>query len=270
MIGIFDSGIGGLTVAREIRKKIPSADILYFGDVARMPYGNKSPETVTEYSREIVRYLIGRGAETIVIACNTASAVAAAKLRREFSVPIFDVIAPAVSEALRPMGRAPRADRRIAVLGTRGTVGSGAYQKALAAASKKVKVMALACPIFVPLVEEGYAGTAEGAEIVKHTLRPLVSRKPETLILGCTHYPLLRKEIRAVFPKARLVDSSAVALDLRRDLFQPMSRLGRGGKKTGRIEIVVTDLTPHFLRFARKIIGSAAKIKKIGVERLNK
>jgi glutamate racemase len=266
MIGIFDSGIGGLTVAREIRKKIPSADILYFGDVARMPYGNKSPETVTEYSREIVRYLIGRGAETIVIACNTASAVATSKLRREFSVPIFDVIAPAVKVALQPTTCNLQPDQKIAVLGTRATVGSGAYQKALAAASKKIKVTALACPIFVPLVEEGYAGTAEGAEIVKHTLRPLVSRKPETIILGCTHYPLLKKEIRAVFPKARLVDSSAVADEVLKKYREKGERRG----KTGRIEIVVTDLTPHFLRFARKIIGSAAKIKKIGVERLNK
>ncbi len=258
MIGIFDSGIGGLTVARAVRKKIPGADILYFGDVARMPYGNKSAETVVEYSREIVRYLVAHGAEMIIIACNTASAAAADKLRKEFSVPILDVIKPAVLVA-RSMSRVARSN--IAVLGTRGTIGSGAYQKLLRKGDGKVKVFPLACPMFVPLVEEGFAGTREGAEIVKHTLRPLAHKKITKVILGCTHYPLLKKEIAAVFPKARLVDSSAVAI--------LAARLYKKSGKAGKTQVVVTDLTPHFNRLAQKIMGEKIAVKKITIDKLN-
>jgi glutamate racemase len=262
MIGIFDSGIGGLTVARAVREQIPNADILYFGDVARMPYGNKSAETVTEYSREIVRYLIRRGAEVIIIACNTASAVAAEKLRAEFSVPILDVIKPAVAEALNAKRYTLYANDRIAVLGTRGTIGSGAYQKALRKSNGKVKVFPLACPMFVPLVEEGFVGTREGRQIVRYTLAPLAGKNMGEVILGCTHYPLLKKEIAAVFPKARLIDSSAVA--------EEAAALYRGIKDRGRTEIVVTDLTPHFKKLAEKIIGKNIVIKKIIIDQLTR
>jgi glutamate racemase len=261
MIGIFDSGIGGLTVARAVRKKIPNADILYFGDVARMPYGNKSAETVTEYCREIVRYLVNRGAEMIIIACNTASAVAAKKLRREFNIPIFDVIEPAVAEALQPTTYNLQPNVGIVVLGTRGTIGSGAYQKALLKSGKKIKVFPLACPMFVPLVEEGFAGTREGKQIVKYTLTPLVGKKINEVILGCTHYPLLKKEISAVFPKARLIDSSAVAVKA--------AKMYRGKNNKGRTEVVVTDLTPHFNKLAKKIIGKNITVKKIIIDELN-
>ena len=264
-------------MARAVRKKIPNADILYFGDVARMPYGNKSAETVTEYCREIVRYLVRRGAEMIIIACNTASAVAAEKLRKEFSVPILDVIQPAV---LMARGASHVARSNIAVLGTRGTIGSGAYQKALLKRGGKVKVFPLACPIFVPLVEEGFVGTREGRQIVKYTLAPLAGKKINEVILGCTHYPLLKKEIVAVFPKARLIDSSAVAEKaarlLRRDLFptavsprfRPRTRPSR--PENGRTEIVVTDLTPHFNKLAKKIIGKNVVIKKIIIDEITR
>jgi glutamate racemase len=230
---------------------LPNADILYFGDVARMPYGNKSAETVLEYSREITRYLVGRGATLIVIACNTASAVAAIELRREFKVPILDVITPAASEALPA--------RKIAVLGTRATIGSGAYQKAIAAVDPGTKVFPLACPMFVPLVEEGYAGTPEGRSIVKHTLHPLVAQAIDTVILGCTHYPLLARDIRMSFPKARFIDSSAVAIEV--------AHCYRG-KGSGKMEIVATDITPHFNKFAGAIIGKNIPVKKITLENL--
>src|SRR2546423_2128899 len=156
MIGVFDSGIGGLTVARALRRALPRAHIVYFGDVARMPFGNKSAATVTQYGREIAHYLIRRGARLLVVACNTVGAVAAETLRRELEVPVFDVISPAVRAALAVPGV-----RRIGVLGTRGTIGSGSYQRAIAEAGG-VEVRAVACPMFVPLVEEGFGGTPEG------------------------------------------------------------------------------------------------------------
>jgi len=255
MIGIFDSGIGGLTVVRAIRKRIPAADILYFGDVARMPYGNKSAATVIGYSREIVSYLLGRGADTIVIACNTASAVAERALCEEFSVPIVDVIAPAVETAVGTGAG------KIAVLGTRATIGSGAYQKAIRRLSPKAKAYPLACPMFVPLVEEGYAGTRGGKMIVEQTLRPLAAKGIKTVILGCTHYPLLAKQIKAVLPAAALIDSSSVA--------EAVAKLA-GKRGRGRTEIVATDITPHFQKFAASIIGKKIAIKKISLEKLSK
>ncbi len=257
MIGVFDSGIGGLTVVRALRKKLPRARILYVGDVARMPYGNKSRATVVEYSREITRYLIKKGAKLVVIACNTASSAAAGALRKEFKTPVFDVISPAIRKARR-LARG----KRIAVLATRGTIASGAYQRGLPA-----NAIALTCPIFVPLAEEGYAGTAEGKAIVAHALRPLKGKKIGTVILGCTHYPLLRREIGAALPKAKLVDSFAVADDVAA-LIGSNSKIIKNDKPG--LEVMVTDRTLHFEKLAGKIIGKKVKLKVISLEKLTK
>jgi glutamate racemase len=281
MIGIFDSGIGGLTVVRALRKRLPDAHILYVGDVARMPYGNKSEATVTEYARQITQYLVRRGAKIVVIACNTASAVAADALREEFSVPILDVITPAVRSAASGGARGAAA-----VLGTRATISTGVYQDslralpagklarakqsrdrraALSADRDDGKIYALACPLFVPIVEEGLVGTKEGLSIVERTLRPLLGKKISSVILGCTHYPLLRKEISRVFPDAELIDSSAVAEDVAELAALDPTILGGRGPK---LEIAVTDRTEHFERFAGRIIGKGAKLKKLGLEEL--
>jgi glutamate racemase len=251
MIGVFDSGIGGLTVARALRRALPGARILYFGDVARMPFGNKSAATVTQYGREISHYLIGRGARLLVIACNTVSAVAAQTLRAELPVPVFDVISPAVRAALALAGV-----RRIGVLGTRGTIGSGAYQRAIRASAGRARaVRAVACPMFVPIVEEGFGGTPEGRAIVRRTLRTLAAARPDAVILGCTHYPLLQPAIRAALPGARLVDSRAVAEEVRRALADdPALAAACHAGRRGALEVVVTDRTEHFVRFAARIM----------------
>jgi glutamate racemase len=247
MIGVFDSGIGGLTVARALQRAVPDARIVYFGDVARMPFGNKSAATVTQYSREIAAYLIRRGARLLVIACNTASAVAAPTLRQELSVPVFDVIGPAARAAAALPGV-----RRIGVLGTRGTVASGAYQRAIAAAGV-ARVQAVACPMFVPIVEEGFAGTPEGRAIVRRTLAPLGKSDLDAAILGCTHYPLLRPAIRAALPGVILIDSRTVADEVRSalDVDAKLSAACRSGAS---LEVVVTDRTEHFVRFAARIM----------------
>jgi glutamate racemase len=251
MIGVFDSGIGGLTVARALRRAVPDAHIVYFGDVARMPFGNKSAATVTEYSREIGAYLIERGARLLVIACNTASSVAAETLRREFSVPVFDVISPAVRAAAALPGV-----RRIGVLGTRGTVASGAYQRAIRAAGIS-RVHAVACPMFVPIVEEGFAGTPEGRAIVRRTLGALKGwGRPgaaDAVILGCTHYPLLRPAIRAALPGVKLIDSRTVADEVRGAL-DADAALAAACRKGATLDVVVTDRTEHFVRFAERIM----------------
>lgn len=258
MIGVFDSGIGGLTVVRALRRALPEAGILYFGDVARMPYGNKSAATVVQYSREISRYLIRRGAKLIVIACNTASAVAAETIRAELEVPVFDVISPAVEAAVRVPGV-----RRIGVLGTRGTVQSGAYQRAIAQRGT-VRVHALSCPMFVPIVEEGYATTPEGRAMVWRTLRPLASRRLDAAILGCTHYPLLAPVIRSVLPGVTLIDSRSIAREVGRALrgntgLERACRRQRGAV----LEVAVTDRTEHFEKFARRIVREPLRFRVV-------
>jgi glutamate racemase len=264
MIGVFDSGIGGLTVARAVRRALPRAHIVYFGDVARMPFGNKSAATVTQYGREISRYLIGRGAHLLVVACNTVSAVAAETLRREMAVPVFDVISPAVRAATALPGV-----HRIGVIGTRGTIGSGAYQRALKAAPARPRVTAVACPMFVPIVEEGFTGTPEGRAIVRRTLRPLAAARPDAVILGCTHYPLLQPAIRAALPGATLVDSRTVAEEVRAaleaDAKLAAACLGRG---RGSLDVVVTDRTDHFVRFAARIMQHPVRCRVVPHEAL--
>jgi glutamate racemase len=261
MIGVFDSGIGGLTVARSLQRAVPDARIVYFGDVARMPFGNKSAATVTQYSREIAAYLIRRGARLLVVACNTASAVAAETLRRELSVPVFDVIGPAA----RAAAALPRV-KRIGVLGTRGTVASGAYQRAIQAAGV-TWVQAVACPMFVPVVEEGFAGTPEGRAIVRRTLAPLSKGRLDAAILGCTHYPLLRPAIRAALPGVTLIDSRTVADEVR-DALDADADLGAACRSGRGLEVVVTDRTEHFVRFAARIMRHPVRCEVVPHEEL--
>ncbi|MFH1077902.1 MAG: glutamate racemase [Patescibacteria group bacterium] len=203
MIGIFDSGIGGLTVVRELERQAPGVPFIYLGDTARTPYGNKSAETVVRYALEDAAFLVEQGATIIVIACNSASAVATDALRAAYpAIPIFEVIVPAAEDALAAT------KGRIGVIGTRATIASGAYERHLAA--KKVEVTAVACPLFVPLVEEGWLEDAETKRIARRYLSPLRNTQVDTLILGCTHYPLLAPVIqRYMGNRVTLVDSGA-------------------------------------------------------------
>jgi glutamate racemase len=213
MIGIFDSGIGGLTVVRELLRQAPASSFVYLGDTARTPYGNKGAETVSRYSLEDAEFLLAKGAKSIVIACNTASALGADALRNKYpNTPIIDVIEPAIEEALRVTRG------RIGVIGTRATIASGAYEKALRNSSfdirhSKFEILSFACPLFVPLVEEGWLDDAETKRIVRRYLSPLRLAKVDTVILGCTHYPLLAPLIqRYMGNRVNLVDSGATAV----------------------------------------------------------
>ncbi len=213
MIGIFDSGIGGLSVVRELLKRAPDTPFVYLGDSARSPYGNKSPETLKSYAGEDVKFLLDHGADAIIIACNSASSAAGESVRAEFpNTPIFDVIQPAVEEAVKIT------KCRIGVIGTRATITSGAYERSLrehpfVICNSSLEIFSIACPLFVPLVEEGWLSDAETKRIVRRYLSPLRHARVDTLILGCTHYPLLAPLIqRYMGNRVKLIDSGAAVV----------------------------------------------------------
>ena len=214
-IGVFDSGLGGLTVAHAIMRQLPTESLVYFGDTARVPYGPKSPDTVRRYSREIAAFLLDQGVKAIVVACNTATAHALPALREELDVPVIGVVEPGA----RAAADATRSGR-IGVIATEGTIRSGAYVRAIHDAAPDARVTALACPLFVPLVEEGWTEHAASRLIAREYLSPFVRDGVDTLVLGCTHYPLLKHLIAEVVgPGVRLIDSAEeTAADTRRML----------------------------------------------------
>jgi glutamate racemase len=263
MIGIFDSGIGGLTVVRELLKQAPDASFIYLGDTARTPYGNKSPETVIRYALEDARFLLAHGASSIVVACNTASALASAALREAFpTVPVFEVITPAVEDAISVT------KGRVGVIGTRATVTSGIYEKRLRE-KKEIEVVAAACPLLVPLVEEGWLDDSETKRIIRRYLSPLKQRNVDTLILGCTHYPLLAPLIQhAIGRRVKLIDSGASVV--RRVLEHKARSTEHGalntehGAKTEKY--FLTDLSARSGEIARKWLGRDIRFEKAELE----
>ena len=252
-LGVFDSGIGGLTVVRALRAAFPARDILYVGDTARVPYGNKSAETVLNYSREIVEFLEKKGAERIVAACNTASALAVPLLTKTAKVPVHGMIASGVKAALEA------GEGTVGVIGTSATITSGAYQRALAQARPEIKVLATATPLLVPLVEEGWLEGEVTEKVVRKYLEPMIREKIQVLVLACTHYPLLKGVLRRVLgPDVRLVDSSeACASSLQ------TSEAGR--KEKGELKIFLTDEPGPFLARVESFLGqgSVASIERI-------
>ncbi len=204
MIGIFDSGVGGMTVARAVEQLLPDYSLVYFGDIARTPYGPKSPKTIIDYSIQNTAFLLDKGAEIIVIACNSASSVATETLREKFQVPIIEVITPAADRAI-----ATSKTGRIGIIGTRATVKSKIYQKKIAARNSDFKIFQKACPLLVPLVEEGWLNHRETKMILRRYLHPLKDKQIDTLVLGCTHYPLLKHLIQhRIGKRVNLIDSS--------------------------------------------------------------
>lgn len=203
-VGVFDSGIGGLTVAQEVIRQLPHESVVYFGDTARVPYGPKSPDTVRRYSREIAAFLRDQGVKSIVIACNTATAHALNTLRDELDMPVIGVVEPGARAAVKASKQG-----HIGVIGTVGTIKSGAYERAIRAIEPDVRVTARACPLFVPLVEEGWTEHDATRLVAREYLEPLIAADIDTLVLGCTHYPLLKPLLREVLgPSVRLIDSA--------------------------------------------------------------
>lgn len=213
VLGIFDSGIGGLTVVKEIKKKNPNLPIIYFGDTARVPWGNKSPETIQQYAQEISRFLIAKGATEIFIACNTASALAFQKTKKLFSrVSVFSVIDPVIERMKQEVQKNPGKKIKVGIIGTRATVSSGIYQEKLQAICPQGEFHSVACPLLVPIVEEGWQDKPIANEIITEYLMPLKKAQIDYLILGCTHYPLLTKNFRKFFgQKVQIVNSAEEA-----------------------------------------------------------
>ncbi len=204
MIGIFDSGVGGMTVARAVEQLLPDYSLVYYGDIARTPYGPKSPSTIINYSIRNTEFLLEKGAELIIIACNSASSVATESLRERFQVPIIEVISPAAARAIQISKTG-----HIGVIGTKATVKSNIYQKTITAERPDFKVYSQACPLLVPLVEEGWLNKRETKMILRRYLHPLKDKQIDTLVLGCTHYPLLKGLIQArIGKRVKLIDSS--------------------------------------------------------------
>lgn len=263
-LGVFDSGIGGLTVVRHLRRLLPAARIVYFGDTARVPYGAKSDATVRRFAGEAVRFLTQFDVAQVVVACNTVSAVALRSLAREFhGLPIDGVIEPGAEAAVR----ATRSGR-IGVIGTRATVASGAYDRAVAAAARRAgtraRVDAEACPLLVPLAEEGMENSKAAREVLREYLAPLKRKKIDTLILGCTHYPPFRRALRAILgPRVVLIDSGeATARRLARLLSRGQSsdRSGLGGAgegilRGGSLRCYVSDIPRQFTKIGRRFLG---------------
>lgn len=251
-IGIFDSGVGGLTVFRSLRRALPAERLVYFGDTARVPYGSKTREAVRRFSLEIGRFLCRRRIKLLVVACNSASALALEALKRRLPVPVVGVIEPAA----RAAARLTRSGA-VGVIGTEATVASRAYPRALARARPGLKVFSAACPLLVPLVEEGWLDDPVTDEVARRYLRPLLARRVDALILGCTHYPLLKGILaRRAGPRVRLVDSGEEAGAEVRDALARLGLLRRSGK--GGEEFYVTDGTARFGRLAGRILGRPA------------
>jgi glutamate racemase len=255
-IGVFDSGIGGLTVAREIIKRLPGEDIIYLGDTARVPYGTKSSRTVIAYSRNNSEFLVSKGIKMLVVACNTSSAVSLPSLSSEFDIPVIGVIEPGATRAAHVTE-----SKRVGVIGTPSTINSSAYKKALEAIAPDIEVYSKACPLFVPLAEEGWTEGDVPELIATRYLATLKKLAIDVLVLGCTHYPLLKPTIQKVMGRGiRLVDSAEeTAKEIQRILGE-RGLLNNGTGESLR-EYFLTDVSDTFVSVAGRFLGE--KIDRI-------
>ncbi len=258
MIGLFDSGIGGLTVVRALRRLRPEVDLIYFGDTARTPYGNKSAKVVEQYGLEAAKFLLDKGATALVVACNTVSAVGVEAIKKTWpKVPVFEVISPVADKIISGHFK------KVGIMGTRATINSQAYQKRLTGSG--IKVTAEPAPLLVPLVEENYINKPATKRIVKSYLSPFKQAQVEVLVLACTHYPLLKKIIRSRLSKKIKIfdpaDETARAV---------VAWLNNNPQEAVRINsrrshYFVSDLTPHFQKVAEQWLGQKINLEKVGI-----
>jgi glutamate racemase len=249
-IGVFDSGLGGLTVANELMRQLPTEGIVYFGDTARVPYGPKAPSTVRRYSREIGAYLAAEGVKAIVVACNTATAHALTALRAELPIPVIGVIEPGARAAV-----AATRSGQVGVIGTAGTIRSGAYERAIRELAPDARITAQPCPLFVPLVEEGWIDTEATRLVAREYLQPLRDAAVDTVVLGCTHYPLLKPVLAEILgPQVRLIDSAAeTAAETRRALAAGGIEASSRSQPVRRF--IASDDSSQFLRLGQRFLG---------------
>jgi glutamate racemase len=245
-IGVFDSGIGGLTVVKAVRDLLPNENVCYLGDTARVPYGPKSPETVQRYAIELAQMLMKQDAKALVVACNTVSSVALPTLTKNFPIPVVGVIEPGARAAL-----AASRNRRIGVIGTRATIRSGAYEKALQAEDPNVHVISRACPLLVPLIEEGLLDDEVTGQMILRYLEPLLGDEIDTLVLGCTHYPLLTGAIARVLRRQIMIVDSAQNCARAVEQMLDEQSLRAAPLNNGKLHVALTDAADNFLNVAR-------------------
>ncbi len=251
-IGVFDSGLGGLTVVKELIKKLPHEDIIYFGDTARVPYGTKSKESIIRFSKENARLLMKHHVKLIIIACNSSSSVSLHVLRRKFPVDIIDVIHPGARRAIEASK-----NKRIGIIATQATIHSGAYAKAVRSYKKEVEVFSQSCPLFVPLAEEGWFKHSVSTQIAAYYLSGLKRARIDTLILGCTHYPLLKSTIQKVIGvNVTLIDSAQTVAKEVKDLIKK-KKMENKNKTKGKYLFLVSDEPKHFQTLAKRFLGRA-------------
>lgn len=263
-VGVFDSGIGGLTVVREIMRQIPGESIVYFGDTARVPYGSKSQETIIRYSRQIIRFLKTQNVKAIVIACNTASAYALEAVKKELDIPIIGVINAGAKVAVESTHNG-----KIGIIGTEGTINSGMYTEVMKKLNPNIEVTGKPCPLFVPLVEEGLLHDSVTDEIASRYLNGLKGRYIDTLVLGCTHYPLLRSTLRRLMGEEVTLVNPAyeTAVELRRLLIEHQMLHDPLITDEKQYQFYVSDLAEKFKNFATSILPNEVKeTKKIEIE----
>jgi glutamate racemase len=249
-IGVFDSGIGGLTVVRSLMERLPCENIIYFGDTARVPYGVKSPETITQYAKEITQFLLQKEVKLLIVACNTMAAVAYETVKDMSPVPVLDVIEAGARKASEESR-----SRRVGVIGTPATINSNAYARAIHRFAPDIRVFSQACPLFVPLVEEGWWNHPVTRLTAQEYLRPVIAENVDTLVLGCTHYPVIKPLLQEIAgPGIHLVDSAETIADIAADL---LSRMNSGNPEQQRPEyrFYVTDVPYHFQTIGEGLLG---------------
>ena len=253
-VGVFDSGIGGLTVVKELMRQLPREHVVYFGDTARVPYGTKSRESVVRFSKECIAALLRYNVKAVVVACNTSSAHALPVLKRMFPVPVIGVIVPGVKKAVAASQR-----KKIGILATPSTVQSRAYMREIRRRAPKVKVLSTPCPLFVPLAEEGWGKKKVTETVAGEYLRTVKRSGADTVILGCTHYPLLKTVIQRVLgPKVTLVDSAREVAAEVKELLSQRELLRESGTPPRRT-FLVSDEPKHFREMARRFLGNEVK-----------
>ncbi|MCX5703395.1 MAG: glutamate racemase [Candidatus Omnitrophica bacterium] len=260
-IGVFDSGVGGLTVVKELIRQLPCENIIYFGDTARVPYGIKSEETIIRFSIENILFFLKQDVKLICVACNTVSSVALPVIKSHFRVPIVGVISPGVREAVY----ATR-NKRLGVIGTRGTINSRSYEKEIKQLDPKILVTAVACPLFVPFAEEGWLNGKVVQEVARTYLKPLKQARVDTVILGCTHYPLLKGVIKKVLgADVILIDSAKqVAIEVKKILAS--DGLLNKARRAGARKFYVSDNPQWFNSLAKRFLGQSVKeAKKVNI-----
>ncbi len=249
-IGVFDSGVGGLTVAREILRHLPDETIVYFGDTARVPYGTKSREAITRFALEDARFLVSKDVKMIVVACNSVSSNALGRLKEEFGIPVLGVIEPGARAACRTTR-----NNKVGVIGTSATIESGAYKEAIHRCSQEVDVISAACPLFVPLVEEGWLDKKITVDVAKEYLVPLLEKGIDTLLLGCTHYPLLERAIAMVTgSEVTLVDSAETTAKEVAELVRSGGPVANGHGERAH-QFFLSDIPRNFTEIGKRFLG---------------